>query len=443
MKTKIVLLATLFASLAGFSQKQWTLKECVDHALKNNITIKQNRLSVDIAKSDVKNAKGNFLPTLNASTGGNLNFGSTFDPVTNDRVSTSTFGGSANLRAGITVFNGYRNLNTYKQAKLGVESSKLDLEIIENDISLRVVNTYLSVLFAKENLEVARVQAENSKKQIERSQAQFEAGAIPKGDLLNVQSTAVTDAQNLVTQENNLNFTLLQLAQLLQVDSEGFDVQKLEIDKPSVAILYDNAGVVYKKALGNRPEIEKAKLDIKNSEYGINIAKSGYLPTVSFSGSIGSNYGFNLDLPAGFSNTSLFTQLDNNLGYGVGFSVNVPIFNGFKNDANVQRSKISKLVSETRLENQKLQLRQTIEQAYLDAKAAAKAYEAASISLEAQNEAFKNAQESYNYGAMTQFDYDQVRNRLVNAEGAAIRAKYDYVFKTKVLKFYFGESILD
>ncbi|WP_299105288.1 TolC family protein [uncultured Tenacibaculum sp.] len=443
MKTKIVLLATLFASLAGFSQKQWSLKECVDHALNNNITINQNKLNVDIAKSDVKNAKGNFLPTLNASTGGNLNFGSTFDPVSNNRVSTSTFGGSVNLIAGVTVFNGYRNLNTYKQAKLGVETSKLDLEIIENDISLRVVNTYLSVLFAKENLEVAKVQAEISKKQIERSQAQFEAGAIPKGDLLNVQSTAVADAQNLVTQENSLNFTLLQLAQLLQIDAQGFDVEKLEIDRPSVSILYDNANVVYEKALGNRPEIEKAKLDIKNSEYGINIAKSGYLPTVSLSGNLRSNYGFNLDLPTGISNTPLFTQLDNNLGYGVGFNVNIPIFNGFKNDANVQRSKISKLVSETRLENQKLQLRQTIEQAYLDAKAAAKAFEAATISLEAQKEAFKNAQESYNYGAMTQFDYDQVRNRLVNAEGASIRAKYDYVFKTKVLKFYYGESILD
>ena len=442
MKTKFVVLALLTSTL-GFSQKTWTLKECVDHALENNITIKQNLLNIDVAKTDVKNSKGNFLPNLNASTGGNLNFGSTFDPVSNNRVSTSTFGGSVSLSTGVTVFNGYRNLNTYKQAKLGVESSKLDLEVIQNDISLRVVNTYLNVLFAKENLAVAQVQAEISKKQIERAQAQYEAGAIPKGDLLNAQSTAANDAQSVVSQENTLNLALLQLAQLLQLPSDNFDVQKIELGAPSLTLAYKNSNDVYSQALTNRPEIKRAKLAIDNSELAVKIAKSSYYPTVGLSGSIGSNYGYNLDLPAGVKNTKLFTQLDNNLGYGIGFNVSVPIFNGFKNDANVERSKVNKLISETNLENQKLQLRQTIEQAFLDSKAAAKTFEAANISLDAQKEAFKNAQESYNYGTMTQFDFDQVRNRLVNAEGAAIRAKYDYVFKTKVLKFYFGESILD
>ena len=145
---------------------------------------------------------------------------------------------------------------------------------------------------------------------------------------------------------------------------------------------------------------------------------------------------------SGFSNTDFLTQLDNNLGYGVGFNLNIPIFNGFKTDASVQRSKINKLITETRLESEKLQLQQTIEQSFQDAKAAAKSFEAAELSLKAQKEAFKNAQVSYDYGSMTQFDYDQVRNRLVNAEGTMIRAKYNYVFTTKVLKFYYGEDIL-
>ena len=149
MKIKLLVLVAFFISIATYSQKQWTLKECVDEALKKNISIQQNKLSVELAKKDVDIAKGNFLPNLSANTGGNFNFGTGFDPVSQDRVNTSFFGGSLSASSGITVFNGFRNTNTFKQAQLGVESSLLDLQQIENDISLRVVNGYLNVLFAK------------------------------------------------------------------------------------------------------------------------------------------------------------------------------------------------------------------------------------------------------------------------------------------------------
>lgn len=443
MKTKIALLIAVCISTVTFSQKQWTLKECVEHALENNITVKQNRLNLEASKVEVKSAKGNFLPSLNASTGGNLSFGTSFDQVTRNRVTTSLYGGSLGINSGITIFNGYRNLNTFKQATLGVEGAKLDLEVIENDIALRVVNTYLNVLFAKENLEVAKIQSNISQNQINRAKAQFEAGAIPKGDFLNVQSTAANDLQGVVRNENSLNLALLNLSQLLQISHKGFDIQKIDVDAPSVAMLYEDADVVYQKALGKRPEIKRAKLNIKNADLGVEIAKSGYLPSVSASGSVSTNYGFNLDLPTGVSNTNFFTQLNNNLGYGLGFNVSIPIFNGFKNDANVERAEVNKEIIETRLLSQQLQLQQRIEQAFLDAKAASKTYEVAKVSLQAQREAFKNAQASYDYGAMTLFDFDQVRNRLVNAEAAMIRGKYDYVFKTKVLKFFYGENILD
>ncbi|TVZ56611.1 outer membrane protein [Lutibacter sp. Hel_I_33_5] len=443
MKTKIIVLIALLSVTFGYSQKKWTLKECVDTALKNNLTIKQNKLNLDIAEQDVKSADGNFLPTVSASTSGNLGFGSTFDPVSNNRISTTNYGGSVGVRAGYTVFSGFRNLNLQKQAELGVESSKLNLETIQNDISLRVVNSYLNVLFAKENLNVANVQYEISQKQIEAAQKRFDAGAIPKGDLLNVQSTAASDAQNVVTFENTLNIALLNLAQSLQVPFEGFDVASLNVGTPSANLLYNNSNIVYQKALDTRPEIKKAEIDIESAGLGVEIAKSAYMPTVTASGSIGSNYGYSFDLPAGVSNTALFTQLDNNLGYGLGFNVSIPIFNGFRTDASVSRSKINRDIVINSLETQKLQLQQLIEQAFLDSKAAAKSYEVAQISLESQKEAFKNAQERYTLGAMTLFDFDQVRNRYVNAQGAMIRAKYDYVFKSKVLQFYYGDLQLD
>lgn len=442
MKTKFLLLVSLFFVSLGYSQKQWTLKECVDHALKNNITIQQNALNVELAELNVKSNKGNFLPNLNGSTGGNLSFGSSFDPVSQNRVSNTLFGGSIGVSSGITVFNGYQNLNSYKQAQLGVERSKLSLAKIQNDISLFVVNGYLNVLFAKENLNVARVQAEISKKQVEAAKERFDAGTIPRGDLLNAESTAAADQQNLVTQENTLTIALLNLAQLLQIPSEGFDVADVNVGAPGV-LLYDSANVVYEKALTNQPQIQNAELGIKDADYNIAIAKGRFLPSVSASLSISTNYGFDLDLPAGFRNTKLLTQLDNNLGYGLGFNVSIPIFNRNQTRINVDRQFVNKEISKVALDNEKLQLQQTIEQAFVDAKAAAKAFDAAKISLESQQEAFKNAQERYNLGAMTLFDFDLVRNRLVSAESTLIRNKYDFVFKTKVLQFYYGELNLD
>ena len=441
LKSKILFVATMLCASVAVSQKQWTLKECVDHALEKNITIEQNKLSVEIAKENVEIAKGNFLPNLNGSTNGSINFGSGFDPVSQNRVATSFYGGGLSLSSGINIFNGFRNTNTYKQAKLGVERSMLDLKVIENDVSLRIVNGYLNVLFAKENLAAARVQAAISKKQIEAAQKSFEAGVIPKGDLLNAQSTAATDAQSVVARENDLDLALLSLSQLIQVPNEGFDIAPIEVDSPSATLLYNNSDIVYQKSLVLMPEITRALLAIKNEDYNIEIAKSGFLPSISGSAFLSTNYGYNLK--DGTFNQPFFTQLNDNLGYGLGVSIGIPIFNRFQTRNRLDQAIINKKISETRLENQKLTLKQTIEQAFLDVKTALKTYEAAKVSLDAQEEAFKNAQESFNFGALSLFDFELVRTRLVNAQAAMIRSKFDYVFKTKVLQFYSGELIFE
>tara|TARA_B110000208_G_C11800122_1_gene441669 strand:+ start:498 stop:1829 length:1332 start_codon:yes stop_codon:yes gene_type:complete len=443
LKTKLILTIAVFTSLACFSQKKWTLKECVDQALERNISVQQSKLNLKLAEKDVAIAKGNFLPNLNGNTGGNLNFGSGFDPVTNNRVSTSFFGGSLGLNSGYTIFNGYRNTNTYKQAQLGVASSKYDLQKIENDISLFVVNGYLNVLFAKENLNVAKVQYEISANQIEAVKSRFQAGVVAKGEVLNTQSTAAANLQSVIAQENVLNLALLNLAQTIQVSIDNFDVASIELGTPSVNLLYTNSDPIFEKSLINRPEIERAILAIESADLSIEIAKSNFSPTVSASLGVSTNYGFNLNLPTGLSNTNFLTQMNDNFGYGLGFNVSVPIFNRFQTKNNVAKSKINKEIVITRLESAKIQLKQTIEQAFLDVKAASKSYQAAKISLAAQTEAFKNSQQRYNFGDMTLFDFDQVRTRLVNAEGAMIRSKYDYVFKTKILQFYSGELVLE
>ncbi len=439
----MIVLVAFLTSIATFSQKKWTLKQCVDEALKRNISIQQNRLSLELSQKEVEISKGNFLPNLNANTGGNLNFGTGFDPVSQDRVNTSFFGGSLGISSGITIFNGFRNTNIFKQAQLGVESSLLDLQKIENDVSLFVVNGYLNILFAKENLAAGKIQYDISTKQIEAAKSRFDAGAIPKGDLLNTQSTAATNLQTVISQENALDLALLNLAQLLQISATNFDVASIDVGTPSANLFYSNSLSVYDKSLDRMPEIARAKLAIENADLSIEISKAAFLPFITASAALSSNYGYNLNLPPGFSNSNLFNQLDDNLGYGLGFNISIPIFNRFQTKNRVAQSVINKEIFETRLESEKVNLKQTIEQSFLDVKTALKTYEASKISLDAQNEAFKNAQERYNFGAMTQFDFDQVRTRLVNAQASLISSKYDYVFKTKVLQFYAGELTLE
>jgi outer membrane protein len=443
MKRKFLLIALLTVVSFGYSQKKWNLKECVDEALEKNITVQQNKVNLLLAEKDVAIAKGNFLPSVSSNSGTNFRSGLSQDEngvLRNTNNISANFGVSVNG----TIFNGFRNLNTYKQAKLGVESSKLTLERIQNDISLFVVNGYLNVLFAKENLAVAKVQAEISKKQVEAAQSRFDAGVIPKGDLLNVQATAANDAQNVITQENALNIALLNLAQLLQVPAEGFDVLEIEVGSPSANLLYNSSTEVFNRALKNQPQIKNAELGIENAELSIEISKSFLRPTLSYNFGSSTSY-FNQfnNLFPGQSNESFFDQLNNRLQHGIGLSLNVPIFNGFRNKNNVAKSILNKDLAQLNLDNEKLTLQQTIEQAFLDTKAASKTYEAAKISLESQRESFRNAQESFNLGAMTLFDFDLVRNRLVSAESTLIRAKYDFVFKTKVLQFYYGELSLD
>lgn len=450
LKSKILFVVTVLSATVTFSQRQWTLKECVEHALEKNITIEQNKLSVEIAKEDAEIAKGNFLPSLGGNVGNSMNFGLTVG-ADNVRSSAERYVLSLGLNGNGTIFNGFRNTNTFKRAKLGVETSILDLKVIENNVSLQVVNSYLNVLFAKENLAAAKVQFEISSKQIEAAQKSFDAGTIPKGDLLNAQSTAATDAQNVVTQENALDLALLNLAQLIQVPSEGFDIAPVDVGTPSATLLYSNSDIVYQKSLLTQPQIARASKFIEDAEFNIQIQKGAFLPSLTYNFGASTFYNTVLGQPdyiSGMTQNGIPFEIDNriskqlfenNLNYQIGLNLSIPIFNRFQTKNRVERAVISKKVAETRLENEKLTLEQTIEQAYLDVKTALKAYEAAKTSLDAQEEAFKNAQERFNFGALSVFDFELVRTRLVNAQATMIRSKFDYVFKTKVLQFYSGE----
>ncbi len=457
MKTKLTLVIAVLAVTFSFAQdKVWTLKECVDHALENNLSVQRAKFTTDLRKEDMATAKGDFLPGVSASASQNYSFGSGFDATTNSRVSADRRSNNFGLNTQVTVFDGFRIKNAYKQSQNSYDASLLDLEKMKNDISLNIVNSYLNVLFNKENLKIAQAQVGISDEQYKRTKELVEEGVQPKGNLLEVEATKINDENAVVTAENNVALALLELSQLLQIPNQGFDIKNVPIDISTVALLYNNTNEIFEKALGNQPEIKSAELGVANAETGIEIAKSDYLPSLSVSAGANTVYNhlqgtsddFRIPDPNNAGQTILikngfFDQLDNNFGQFVSFNLNIPIFNRGQVKANVNRAKINQEIAKVTLSDQKLALREAIERAYINAKATLKEYEAAQKSVEAQQLSFDYAQERYNLGATNSFDFEQVRNRLVNAQATLTRAKYNFVFRTKVLEFYYGIPIIE
>ena len=452
MKQYFFASAFLLISLTLSAQeKKWTLQECVNQALENNISIKQTELDALTAKENITTAKASFLPTVSGSASQNFNFGS-FIGNDGSRISRDSRGNSFGVSSGITIFNGFQNINLYKQSKLGLKASQLQLDILKDNISLNVVNAYLNILLNKETLKLAEEQVAISQKSLDQIQGFVDAGVRAKADLLVSRSQLATDSERLVNAENSVVLSLLSLSQLLQVSKDDFDVESILIDLTNTVLTYNSTNEILSYALTNRPEIKNAELNVENAEFNIAIAKSSYFPTLTFGAGLGTSYqhiqGQDDVIPI-FDNGNLIElrsngfakQLENNLGYNFGFSLSVPIFSGFRKDANVNRSKINKERSNLALEQEKQTLTTNIEQAYADAKASLKQYEASRISMTAQEEAFKNEQEKYDLGVSTSFELEQVRNRLINAQSSFLNAKYNFVFKTKVLDFYMGKSL--
>ncbi len=433
-KIKILKFCMLIASISFAQDKIWTLEQCVDHALENNITILQAENSLLSSKQDIISAKGNFLPSINSNLSGGASLGNieVFPGEFRDREFYST---SVGIGFSQSVFNGFRNINLLNQSKLNLERNQFELEKFKDDISLNVVNTYLNVLFNKENLELAKLQVEFSEFQVNQVKTLVEAGSEPNSTLIETKATYSRDIQNLTIAENNHDLALLTLAQLLQLPYENFDVEVIEIDTPSANLMYNDIAPILNYALQNRNEIKVAERDIDLAKLGTKISKSAYLPNVSM------GYGFNAS--ANFSNLTvddeLLDQLNVNKGHSINMNISIPIFNRNQTKAQVKKSKILEETTNLALEQAKINLESTIQRAFTDARAALKSYEAAQLSLQSQEVAFQNSQERFIIGALNSFDLEQSRLRLVNARSSLINAKYDFIFKTKVLDFYLGK----
>ena len=338
-----------------------------------------------------------------------------------------------------TIFNGFRTLNTYKQSQLNFERNEIELRRLQDDVSLNVASAYLNVLFNMENLETARSQYEFSQKQLEQVQNLVESGVQPVSNVYDAQANLSGDLQSLTVAQNNHKIALLTLAQLIQVPSEGFDVEVIQVEDPSPSIIYDDVKPIVEYALNNRNEIKIANKNLEIADVNIKLSKAGFLPSVSM------GYGFNTG--ANFSNlsedSSFFQQINDNKGHGLNLNVNIPIFSRFRNQTAFARSKIQKDNVQLELDKAKLDLEANVQRAFTDAQAALRSYQASTASVQARELSFSNAQERYAIGALNSFELEQARLALINAKALSINAKYDFIFKTQVLDFYLGKSIFE
>lgn len=449
MKQYTTLFIILITTFAQAQEKKWTLKECVDYAIEKNISIQQSKLDIESIAIERKDAIGNFLPSANASGSHSWNIGLNINPITN-AAETQTFQNtSMGVNVGIDIYKGMQNQNRLRRANLTKIAGQYQLIKMKDDISLNVANAYLQILFNKENVKVQKQQLVNNNKQKSRTKELVDAGSVARGDLLDMTATVATSEQAVVNAENALLISKLSLAQLLQLDDfKNFDVAETDYAIAQSEVMLQSPDAIYNKAKEVRVELKIARANLEVAQKDIEIAKGALQPSLtgfySFSSRATNSDRYTSD---GNGNIvvrgpdAIFNQFSDNKGNAFGIQLNIPILNGFSVRNNIERSKIAFKRSQIAVSQQELDLERNVYTAFTDANGALNAYEAAVTTLEARTESFNYAQEKFNVGLMNAFDLNQAQLLFANAESEVIRTKYDYIFRVKVVEFYFGIPI--
>ena len=453
----------------------WSLERCINYAWENNLTVRNSELTQLTNEINLNQSKWSLVPSLNA--GGSLgkSFGRTVDPVSNRFVSQDFLSGGVSANANVTLYQGGVLRNTIKQSKVDLEASQYDLEKSKNDIGLTVATNYLNVLLNKEQLSNAKFQLEVTKSQLERTIKFVESGSVPLTNQLDLESQLASNEVSVVTAENNLSIAMLNLKQAMQMPASTLiEIEVPDLSVEDVSLATTNSNEIYDVALTTQPEIKSAELGIESSDLGLRISKGQYLPTLSVSGSLSTNYSDqavqilgsqNVILPSeeiGFvqsSGDAVFSnptstqipivsedyswndQFSDNLGQSVRVNLNVPIFNRMATKSNVQRAEIQKQRAEITALNTKNTLRQNVETAHTNAFASYKSYEASLKRVAALEETFRVTEQRYNVGSADFVDYQVASNNLFAAKADLTQAKYSFIFRVKILDFYLGNPI--
>lgn len=428
--------------------KVWTLEECVKYALENNISIKQTALDSIDANINKRGAVGNFLPSINANTSHSWNIGLNQNITTGLLENQTSQFSAIGANVGLNIYDGMRNLNTYRRSKLAIIASQYQLTKMQEDIALNVANAFLQVLFDKEFLQVQIKQKEINEQQLLQTQEFVDAGSLPKGDLLDVKATIASDTQRVIAAENAVLISKLSLAQLLQLkEFYNFDVTDDTNLTDENSMMSKTALDIYEKAKEQRTEIKIANAQLELAMKDLTIARGAYQPTLRAFFGYDTRISYN-DISYIDGSTLItqaappfWTQFNDNAGKSFGAQISIPVFNGFTTRNNVDRAKVEVERRKIALEQEDLNLQRNVYTAYTDALGALKAFESAVAAVESRQGSYDYAKERYDVGLLNSFDFFQAQTLLTNAQSEVLRTKYDYIFKIKILEFYFGIPI--
>lgn len=439
-KTAVFLLS--FVSFVAFSQKKWSLQECVNYAVENNLQVIQNTLNTKTQDNSLQIAKRQYLPSVSGNINNNASFGQGRDVFGNTNRNDN-FSNSASVGADILVYNNGRLEKNIRKTEFEVEASKFDLERIKNDISLQIAQQYLSVLLNREITKISESALENADRLYKRAKITTEVGTTPQTVLAEAEAALAREKQNVKTAEINTNRSLFALAMLLQLpDYKNFDIQEVPVNTMLDAPLFTAENIIA-KAYENQPQVKAAESRIKSAEAQTEVTKTAFWPTVTANAGLGSSY-FYLISPAkdlngnSIQQSQFFTQYKDNFGQQLGLSANIPIFNKGITKLQVEQSKINEDIAKTTLLQQKQQVLQNVKQAQFDAESNYEAYLAATEAEKSAKLALDFAEKSFAAGRSTVYDLNGARNNFANAQGSVAQAKYNYLFSMKLLNFYAG-----
>jgi len=430
-------------------QKVWTLDECIYYAIDNNIQIKQQDLQTRFQKNSLDLSKFRLLPTLSGSASQNYTWGRALDETTY-RYTENTNARSNNFYVGgsTPLFNGLQNYNTIKKYEYELLAGEQDLENIKENIALTVAMNYLQILLNKELVAATNDQLQITLQQIEKTKKLVDAGSAARGNLLQIESQAAQEELQLINTKNQLDLSYLDITQLLELKTPaGFEVVVPEIGIDTNAIISESVDEIFAVSQGARPNVKSSELKLSASEYDLKIAKGGRSPRISMNHSFNTGYSdirqkiLGLDpndASVLYGDYPFSEQVSDNISWGLGFTLSIPIFNGWQINKNIENSKLNIQSSKYALDGAKKQLYKNIQQAYADAIAALKKYMASNKAVTSMVESFRYTEQKFNVGLVTPVDYNAAKSQLLQAQSALAQSKYEYIFKTKVLDFYRG-----
>lgn len=462
----LLLSVTTFSKASTEALQIWSLQDCIDYAMEHNIDIRLQLLNEEEADYSMKQSQYNFLPDLNANLSHGYSFGRSVDPFTNEFSTERIMRQNAYASSSVVLFSGFQNMNNMRQNLLMNTAARYDTESLQNEVILTIASAYMQILYSEDYVETTTQQLEILKQQLERTRALFEGGNVPRGNVLEMEARVAEEELNLITAENNLRMAYLELIQLLDLDpSHEFLVERPDSDVEDQWVT-QNPEDIFEKALQVQPSVKAAETRKKMAAKQIKLERGRLFPTLALNADLSTGYseasmhfderkelgpvqiGYLPDntpvLTDGFED--VFTrkpyqeQMRDNFSQYVGLSLRIPIFNRREVRTRIQYARVDLERSRKQSERTRNNLNKAIQQAHADALAAFQKYQATTKSLDAFREAFHYTSQRFDLGMVSTVEYNESQARLASAQTDALQAKYDFIFKMKIMEFYMGEG---